>query len=145
MPTPAENKAAVLKFYEESHRGNLEVYDTMIAPDFINHGVGPIPDMKGPEAFKQAYIMYITAFPDFDTPPQIVIAEGDYVMLYGPATGTHLGDFMGLPPTGKKLQWSGVSIYRFNQEGKIVERWQELNALGLMQQLGVIPPMGGGR
>jgi len=145
MPTIDQNKAIVLKFYEESLKGNLDVYDTMFSPDFVNHGVGPIPDMVGPEAFKQAFIMYKQAFPDFDTPIDMLIAEGDLVMAWGRASGTHLGEFMGLPPTGKKLKWSAVALYRINEQGKIAERWQELDALGMMQQLGIVPEFGASR
>jgi predicted ester cyclase len=64
------------------------------------------------------------------------------VMVYGVATGTHQGDFMGLPATGKALRWTGIAIYRFNDEGKIDGRWQEFDGMTLFMQLGLIAPPG---
>lgn len=87
--------------------------------------------------------MYTKGFPDFYTTIDIIIAERNQVVVYGVQSGTHLGELMGLPPTGKKVSWTGIAIYRFNNEGKIDGRWQEFDALGLFQQLGLIPPMGG--
>jgi predicted ester cyclase len=95
------------------------------------------------EAFKQANLMYLSAFPDFETTVEMIVAENDLVMVYGPASGTNTGPFLGKPPTGKKAHWTGIAIYRFNDEGKIDGRWQEFDGLGLFTQLGIIPPMGG--
>ena len=64
-------------------------------------------------------------------------------MVYGEASGTNSGSFMNRPPTGKKIVWTGVAIYRFNDDGKIDGRWQEFDGLGLFAQLGIIPPMFG--
>ena len=135
------NKAAIRTFYDRSHAGDLAVYDDMLTPDFVNHG-GPAGEIHGPEAFKQAYAGFATAFSDFSTTIDLIVAEGDLVVTYGVASGTHDGPFMGLPPTGNKLQWTGVAIYRLD-EGRIAERWQEIDGLGLFGQLGLLPPMGG--
>lgn len=133
-----KNKQIVRYFYEQSHKGNLAVYDELFAPDFISYSSAAGGELRGPEAFKQAYIMYTSAFPDFRTTIDLIIAEGNLVMVYGVATGTHLGNFMGLPATGKKLRWTGVAIYRFNDDGKIDGRWQEFDGLSLFAQLGLI-------
>jgi predicted ester cyclase len=133
------NKDKVREFYERSHRNDLTVYDDMLSPDFVNHG-GPAGDINGPEAFKQAYVMFSTGFPDFRTTIDLIVAEGDLVAVYGVASGTHDGPFMGLPPTGKSLRWTGMAIYRFDDEGLIAERWQEIDGLGLFAQLGLLPP-----
>lgn len=146
MSAPADiegNKARTRQFYERSHANDLTVYDEMLSPDFVNHG-GPAGDMRGPEAFKQAYIGFATAFPDFNTTIELMVAEGDLVAVYGVASGTHDGPFMGLPPTGRSLRWTGMAIYRFDGEGRIAERWQEIDGLGLFGQLGLIPPAMGG-
>jgi predicted ester cyclase/mannose-6-phosphate isomerase-like protein (cupin superfamily) len=134
-----QNKQKILEFYHRSHRGDLTVYDEMFAPDFVSHGSAALQDLIGPEAFKQAYVVYETAFPDFRTSIDQIVAEGDYVMVRGLATGTHLGSFMGLPATGKKLHWTGFALYRFNDAGLICERWQDFDGLKLMGELGVIP------
>jgi steroid delta-isomerase-like uncharacterized protein len=131
------NKQIILEFYRRSHRGDLSVYDEMFAPDFVNHGNAVIPDMVGREAFKQAYVTYETAFPDFYTNIDQIMAQGDYVMVRGLSTGTHLGNFMGLPATGKRVEWTGFALYRFNKDGLICERWQDFDGLKLMGELGI--------
>lgn len=137
------NERIIREFYDESHKGNLSIYDTMFTPDFISHGSGAMQDLIGAEAFKQALVMYTNTFPDFRTHIELMICEGDYVMVWGPAEGTFKGAFMGIPPNGEKITWTGAAIYRLNDEGKIAERWQELNAIAMMQQMGAIPPSGG--
>lgn len=134
-------KATIRKFYERSHQGDLSVYDELLTPDFVNHG-GPAGELHGPEAFKQAYVAFATAFSDFSTSIDILVAEGDHVVAYGVASGTHDGPFMGLPPSGKAMRWTGVAIYRLDADGRIAERWQEVDALSLFGQLGLLPPMG---
>ena len=145
MNAPAdieENKAKVRRFYQRSHENDLAVYEEMLSPDFVNHG-GPAGDLHGPEEFKQAYVGFAAAFSDFNTTIDLIVAEGDLVVAYGVASGTHDGPFMGLPPTGKAMRWTGVAIYRFDDQGRIAERWQEIDGLGLFAQLGLLPPPGG--
>jgi predicted ester cyclase len=135
------NKNVIRRFYEESHKGNLDIYDELFAPEFTSYTSATGAPLVGPEAFKQAYIMYASAFPDFNTTIDMIIAEDDLVMVYGLASGTHQGNFMGLEATGKKLEWTGVAIYRFNDAGMIDARWQEIDGLRLFAQLGLIPNM----
>ena len=73
-----------------------------------------------------------------------MIAEGDKVAVRFTARGTHKGEFLGIPPTGKQVAWAGINIYRV-ASGKIAETWQLSDGLGLMQQLGVVPPVGQAR
>lgn len=134
------NRAIINEFYKQSHLGNLAVYDELFTADFLSHGTGGLGDVVGGEAFKQAYIYYVSVFPDFYTDPILDVAEGDYVFAYGLASGTHQGAFMGVPPTGKKIQWTGMVVYRLNDEGKIVERWQDFDALSMMAQMGAGGP-----
>ena len=137
------NKAAVRRFYDRSHEGDLTAYDDMLSPDFVNHG-GPAGDIHGPEAFKQAYIGFATAFSDFRTSIDLILAEGDLVAVWGVASGTHDGPFMGLPPSNRALRWTGMAIYRLDSDGLIAERWQEIDGLALFAQLGLLPPPPGG-
>ena len=133
------NRQFVLDFYERSFKGDLDVYDEMFAEDFVSYSAATGGEVRGREAFRAAYIMYNKAFPDFSSTIDIVVAENNLVFVYGISTGTHLGEFMSLPPTGKSLRWSGAAIYRFNDEGLIDGRWQEFDGMGLFQQLGIIP------
>ena len=82
-----------------------------------------------------------TSFPDFHVTSEDIIAEGDKVVSRWTASGTHKGELFGIPPTGKKATWKGISIYRF-ADGKIVEAWGDADFLGLLQQLGVMPVAG---
>ena len=124
-------------------KGNFDVYDELYAPEFVSYSSAAGGELRGPEAFKQANILYTTAFPDFYTTLDIVIAENNLVAVYGVASGTHLGPLFGMPPTDKKVSWTGIAIYRFNDDGKIDGRWQEFDGLGLFKQLGMAPPGSG--
>jgi predicted ester cyclase len=81
--------------------------------------------------------------PDWHLGRDYVVAQGDRVASRGTFTGTHLGPFFGAQPTGKKAKWTGIIIYRLDDNGMIVERWQDFDSLGMFQQLSVIPSMGG--
>jgi predicted ester cyclase len=145
MPQDIEkNKQTMRYFYEQTNAGNLSVYDELFAPDFVSYSSAVGQELRGPEALKQANVLYSTAFPDFRLDIDIIIAEGAYVMVYGPGTGTFSGPFMAIPPNNAHLRWTGIAIYRFNDEGKIDGRWQEFDGIGMFTQMGVIPPMGGG-
>jgi steroid delta-isomerase-like uncharacterized protein len=95
----------------------------------------------GPEAFKQLLMGARSAVPDAAIEFLDEIAEGDKVVVRWTVHGTHQGVFLGIPPTGKQVTWSGITIYRIT-DGKVVEERGEEDALGLMQQLGVIPGPG---
>lgn len=136
------NKEIIRTFYEQSHKGDLDVYDELFAPEFVSYSSAAGGEIRGPAGFKAAYEMYASAFPDFSTTIDIMVAESNRVVVYGVATGTHQGAFLGLEPTGKKLRWTGTAIYRFNDDGLIDGRWQEFDGLGLFTQLGLVPPMG---
>jgi predicted ester cyclase len=85
--------------------------------------------------------MYLTAFPDLHLTIEDLIAEGDKVVDRQTARGTHQGTFMGIPPTGKQITVTAMNISRI-VGGKIVEHWVELDTLGMLQQLGVVPMPG---
>lgn len=95
------------------------------------------------EQLRQSAAALFTAFPDLVITIDDVMVEGDKAVKRWTAQGTHLGPFLGIPPTGKAITNTGTSIFRI-ADGKIVECWVESNALGMMQQLGVIPAMAGG-
>lgn len=136
-----ENKAIVRRYIEEVwSKGNLAVIDELFAGNFVNHMPAPglSPDREG---FKQFATIYRTGFPNVRATIEDVVAEGDKVVTRWTATGTHQGNFMGIPPTGKQVSMSGMSITQV-AGGKIVADWTQGDNLGLMQQLGVVPSPG---
>jgi steroid delta-isomerase-like uncharacterized protein len=133
-----QNKAIVRRLYEEIwDKGNLAVLDELHAVDAVDHNRPPgLP--PGREGVKQFFRMYLAAFPDVRMVIEDQVAEGDRVVTRWTATGTHKGELMGIPPTGKQVRVSGIDINRL-EGGKIIESWGSSDQLGMMQQLGVIP------
>jgi len=93
------------------------------------------------EELKHHIAFYEAAFPNYELIAEDLIAEGDKVVVRSTFRGTHKGDLMGIAPTGKQVTMPLILIYRLADD-KIVEHWMQADALGMMQQLGVIPPMG---
>jgi steroid delta-isomerase-like uncharacterized protein len=114
----------------------LAVADELIASDFREH-VGGEARRVGVEGFKAARLRRNAAFPDWKVTVDDIIAEGDKVVARATGQGTHLGDYMGIPPTGKRIKVSWIAIYRV-ADGKLAEHWQHIDELGLRQQLGAI-------
>jgi steroid delta-isomerase-like uncharacterized protein len=139
-----QNKAIARRFYEEALNGkNLDIIAELFAANYQAHPPGA-PEPLSREAFKQFISLFHAGFPDFHLTFEDEIAEGDKVVLLITAHGTHQGEFLGIPPTGKPATWTGISISRL-ADGKIVEQWGEQDFLGLLQQLGAIPaPAQGG-
>jgi steroid delta-isomerase-like uncharacterized protein len=116
--------------------------DEIYAADFVSHDPAGFKagDM---EQLKQLMTSTYAAFPDFHLDIDELIAEGDKVVKLFTIHCTHQGEFMGVPPTAKAITFSGTDTYRI-AGGKIAEEWADINWLGFMQQLGVVPPLGGG-
>jgi len=118
--------------------GDLTAVDRYVDPQFINHDP-PLPSSPdGPEGMRQAAEIFRSAFPDWRSDQQHLIAEGDLVAEHFVAHGTHRGSVMGEAPTGHEVVLRGVNIFRI-ANGKIMERWGRLDDLGLLQQLGLAP------
>jgi len=129
-----ENKALIRRFNEEAWNGHsVEARARYLGPNFAINGrvVDPIRS-------RQRFSSLFTAFPDFHRTKVDAIAEGDRVVARYTVTGTHQGEFMGVPATGKKVSFSWITIYRI-ADGKIAEEWLLFDQLGLLQQLGVVP------
>ena len=133
------NKANVRRGFEAVNQKNLAVFDELLTPDVVFHSASTT--MQGREAYKQFLSMYMTAFPDLQFTIEDMIAEGDTVVVRYTTRGTHQGNFMGIPPTGKQVSGTGIFIDRI-VNGKAVEQWINGDDLGLLQQLGVVPAMG---
>jgi steroid delta-isomerase-like uncharacterized protein len=112
--------------------------DELVAPEFVGHDPALPQDIAGPDGQREVVSGYRAAFPDLEVTIDDQIAEGDRVVTRWTARGTHTGDLWGIPGTGKQVTVTGTSIDR-NQDGRIVETWSHWDALGLMQQLGVVP------
>ena len=136
------NKTVVRRLFEEVwNKGNLPVTDELFAPNYAHHD-SSTPDVgRGPESEKKRATLYRTAFPDLRLTIEDITAEGETVMARWSCRGTHKGDLSGIAPTGKQFTISGISIARI-ANGKMAEGWVNWDALGLMQQLGVVAELG---
>lgn len=141
------NKQNVQRFYDEViGEGNVAAIDELMCSEFVHHGDALFPYIGGSEAIKQGVAGVKNAYPDGHTVIEDSVADGDVVVVRLTWHGTHLGPFMGKEPTGKVHHWAGISTYRFNQEGKIIERWANMDVMPQLMDLGMIPQMklGGG-
>ena len=131
------NKAAMRQFFEEVYnRGNIDFVDQLATSAFVSHDRGnPSHDRDG---VKQIVSAIRLAFPDVRFRADDIIAEGDKVAARFTMTGTHRGDFMGIPATNKAIVVTGIDIVKFTA-GKAVEHWHEWSGMELLQQLGVLP------
>lgn len=133
------NKTIVRRLFEEVwNKGNLLLVDELFTPNYEHHDASSPDFGRGPESEKKRATLYRTAFPDLRLTIEDIIAEGETVMARWSCRGTHKGDLSGIAPTGKQFTISGVSIARFSGS-KMAEGWINWDALGLMQQLGVVP------
>src|SRR5712691_4057100 len=137
----AEQNKAIVRRYREAHNANnLAALDEIVVADIISHSA--IPGLPpGLEGGKMVHMMFMSAFPDSHITTEDLIADGDKVVERFTFHGTNTGSFMGAPATGKHVASSGMSVFRI-AGGKIVEHWGENDALGTMQQLGLVPSMG---
>ena len=132
----SENKALVRRWFEEVwNQGRSSAIDEMLAADAVVHGLDA--DLHGPADFKPFHEAYRNAFPDVTIQIDEIIAEGAVVAVRWSASGTHSGGGLGFGATGKKVHFTGMGFARI-EGGKIVEGWNNLDQLGMFQQLGVV-------
>ena len=135
-----DNKALVRRFYEEVfNQRNLALVDQLFTTNHVFHN--PPTTLHGREEFKQLLSVYITAFPDARFTVEEEIAEGERVASRYTFRGTHQGELLGIPPTGKQVTVTGIIINRI-VNGQSAEGWLNFDALGMLQQLGALPAMG---
>jgi len=132
-----ENKAVVRRFIEAYNGRNLDLFDELVAPDYIDHA----HHQKGLESFKQLFSLAFIAFPDWHEKIEDMAAEGDKVWVWVKATGTFTGEWdlfgVTLPPTGKKVTMMMVFIWRI-ADGRLSEGWEVDDQLDFFRQLGAI-------
>jgi steroid delta-isomerase-like uncharacterized protein len=134
-----QDKALVRRFVEEIfNQGNMRLADEIVAPDFVEHEQLPPGIPNGREGVKALTSMMRSAFPDFKATIEDILADGDKVVIRMTWSGSHKGEFMGIPATGKRVSIGVIDIIRVSN-GKFVEHWGQMDAMGMMQQLGAIP------
>ena len=141
-PVTASNDTKSLPqrvFNEILNEGRLEVADEIVAPSFRLHSPTRPEPFEGPDGFKQFVTDLRRGFPDLKVTIDQTIAEGDTVSIRSRVSGTHLGTYRGIPPTGRRIAQSQLHMFRV-ADGRIHETWQEIDGLGIMQQLKIFPP-----
>lgn len=137
--SPDEMKAIARRITEEAwNKGDLGVIDELFVSDFVDHNPhgGTSRDREGYKTFIR---QVRAAFPNLENRDEDLIAEGDKVVSRWTTRATHRGDWMGVPPTGKEVVGTGIIIWRI-VDGKVVERWNNYDALGLLRQVGMDVP-----
>jgi len=120
--------------YEAINTGNLALLEKYVAPDYIEHTEG----YQGVEPFAQQITAFRAGFPDLHVSIEDVLTAGDRFASRTTVTGTHTGDLMGMPATGRRISVEAVDIGRI-ENGQAKERWGGLNMYSMLSQLGVIP------
>lgn len=132
------NKAMIRRLFEEAvNKGNLSVVDESLSNDYV-YREPTVGERRGRAGSRELITMYRNAFPDIKITIDEQIAEGDTVVTRWTGTGTHRGELLGVPPTGKTVSVKGVLVSRI-VNGKVVEENELYDALGMMRQLGVVP------
>ena len=133
-----DNKDLVRRYISEVINGkNIAAVDELWHPNLVWHA-GASGEIHGADMLKQSFQFLFGGIPDLHAHEESVFAEGNLVATRWTITGTHAGTMMGIPATGKKMQWMGIDLFRI-ENGKIAEEWVGDDMLGLMQQLGAIP------
>lgn len=115
--------------------------DEIVASDYVLHDPALPEEIRGPEGVKGFVQMYRSAYPDTDITVEEQIAAGDDVVTRWTGRGTHQGELLGVPPSGTRVEVAGITIDRISG-GKFAESWTIYDALGMLQQIGAIPPPG---
>lgn len=135
------NKALARRFLDEAvNAGNLDLIDEMVSADFVEHEAFPGMPATGPEAPKATLGMFRASFSDLLMKIDDLIGEGNKVVVRGTMTGTHDGEFMGIPPTGNSFSIQFIDIIEIH-DGKATAHWGVTDQAAMMQQLGLAPDM----
>jgi steroid delta-isomerase-like uncharacterized protein len=133
-----ENKEIILRFWQEVFNGRkLEEIDKYFTDDYVYHGAAG-QDIHGREGLKQFLSVYFKAFPDLHAEVEDIFGEGDKVLSRAWCRGTHKGDLMGMPPTGKQIAIRVICADRLSGK-RVAESFELPDLFGMMQQIGAIP------
>jgi steroid delta-isomerase-like uncharacterized protein len=129
-----ELRAAVRRFFDEVwNEGNVGETEAFLAPGFVSHNPFDVR-IVGPREYAGAVTDYRTAFPDLRTTLEDVLVDGDRVAVRGTDRGTHRGEFMGIPASGREVTTTWIEIFRM-EDGKAAEGWLEADSASLRDQL----------
>lgn len=135
----SDTKAVAMRWQNmwRSVQADLSDLEEFIAADFVSHSMPPgIPsDVAG---IRHWVALFQSAFPDMASQVDQIVAEGDKVAVRFSGTGTHQGEFFGIPPTGRSFKSTGINIFRI-ENGQIIEHWNNADDLGVLRQLGIVP------
>jgi predicted ester cyclase len=138
MQTSDDSKALMWRITEEIwNNGRLELIDDLIAEDLVDHVELAGLEGTGRARYRASIEVIRAAFPDYQNPLDLVLADGTFAVSYGRSTGTHRGEFMGVSPTGRSIDVPTFGILRF-ANGQAVERWGAMDSLLMLQQLGLM-------
>lgn len=139
-PLREANKAVAYRLIDEFwNQRDMSVADELVASEAISPSAPFLP--PGPAGVRQIANMVFSGFPDFRMVIDMIMADEEFVVVHFVETGTHLGEFMGLPPTGRRATWNEMGLIQI-RDGKIVRSWFETDMMSMMQQLGVVPALG---
>ncbi len=133
-----DHAATMQRVYDLLSAGDVEGFGDVLADDFVDNEELPglTPTKDGVMTF---FRMYLAGFPDLQLNVEDLLAHGDKVVARVRATGTHQGEFMGMPATGKAVDVQMIDIIRFGDDGRAIEHWGVFDTMTMMQQLGAIP------
>ena len=132
-----KNKQIIRRLFEEGmNQRNFSLIDEFVADSYVNHDMPG--NEKGPGAFRNIIEGFVSGFPDMRIHVAEIIGDGDLVATRGEWTGTHSGNFMGIPATGKNISVKYMDMWRL-ENGKAAENWVQMDMPAMMQQLGVMP------
>ncbi len=138
---PTDDRATFSRLHEAVNSGDSELIaktiDEIVEPDVLIRTPLPV-ESTGARALKEVFARLLRAFPDLHIAVEDVIAEGDRIVSRNTVTGTHRGEYLGVPPTGRSITYNEIFIFRF-AGGRIAETWGVVDVLAQMRQLGVIP------
>lgn len=141
MATPKQNMATVRQFFEAASTANFDDFDNYMVEKFVTHGDALFPFFMGREGMKGGVGFFKKAFPDARLNLEEIFAEGNKVVAHVRVTGHQEKEWLGVPASGNEYTWTASTIIRFDDDGKMVERWVIEDELGMMIQLGIMPPL----
>src|SRR5512135_2322474 len=134
-----QNKTRVRDFIDSLFtKGDVDSVYECLAEGFVHHDP-PLGQTGDREGMRAVGALVRSGFPDWHSDLHMLVAEGDVVVERFTASGTHQGEFMGVPASGHTVVLRGINIFRI-ADGRIVEAWSRLDELGILRQLGLVPP-----
>jgi steroid delta-isomerase-like uncharacterized protein len=134
-----KNKDSFRRYIEEVWKDeNLDIADEVFAEKYLSHQSDGTALERGPEDVKKFVLEYRSAFSDIEDVVEDMIGEDDRVVTRWTLNVTHTGEFRGIPATNERIKITGIGIFRFSEDGKVVESWDSLDQLGMLKQLGAL-------